>query len=438
VSLHQQWRDFVCDPTRPGRFLSNIGRSVIADDASAIDSEILTEFLSRLSGAGADVELLGTAVDLYHPDYANFFCTVLPSLLDVLANERAGNAAIVGPGLKGNPLWDKTAVARRSGKILSTHYVTRLPVRSFVLPENLLVRWVVGAVAKAIHALESRIGSGGFPERFVLIRTACDEALSHHWFGQVPPPSAPTVDMFSTAKRQRNPAYRQAARLAERRVAREVGAAASRWLRTLDLLKANWLSPENTDDLFELYALTLVLDILEKEFGFGMATEFGLAIPGRSHVALFEHEQLGRVRVFFDQSPFTVLGTRSRYREIVAAHKGALGVARRPDVIVARYLPGTPHPTVMLFEVKESRDTAYTSDSIYKAMGYAFDFQSLWEVGAACPKVALLFPEEISRNADCPVSGLDVTLISSLDRSSLVEAMRSRLGAPEVSNVGSQ
>jgi hypothetical protein len=72
------------------------------------------------------------------------------------------------------------------------------------------------------------------------------------------------------------------------------------------LLAANWLEPVDPDDLFELYALVLVLDLLEVELGLGPPMQYGLAVPGRDHVAMFETEG-NRVRVFFDQSPASVL-----------------------------------------------------------------------------------------------------------------------------------
>jgi hypothetical protein len=436
--IEQQWRDFICDPIRPGRFLSNVGRSVVEAHAEPLDLEVLKNFLNRLSGGGADRDLLASAVDLAYSGYFNFFSKSLSALLDALANERIGEDAIVGPGLRGNPLWSRTSVARRSNKILRTQYVTRLPVRSFGLPENSLVRWLVGSVASAINAFEARVGSGALPERLALIRTACDDALSHHWFQEVTPPRMVTLNMIAAAKQQRNPAYRHAAQLAERRGAREVGTTTARWLRTLDLLRANWLAPEQRDDLFELYALTLVLDIVEHELGFGAPVEFGLAVPGRSHVALFVREDGSRVHVFFDQSPHTILGERSRYRDIVTAHRGVLGAARRPDVVVAYYPNGSDRPIVMLLEVKDSRDSAYTSDSIYKAMGYAFDFLSLWDVGPSGPKVALIFPEEIALRSDADMSVLDVTLVSSLDRDALVNAMRQRLGLTRPHNTSAK
>ncbi|UPJ50388.1 hypothetical protein IVB30_02845 [Bradyrhizobium sp. 200] len=428
MSLEQTWRDFVCDPTRPGRFFSNVGRAVGSNQAEEIDGDVLNHFLTRLAGGGADVDLLATAVDLSRPGYVEFFTGILPPLLDALANERVGADAVVGPGLKGNPLWSATTLARKSGRIPQTHYVTRLPERSFSLPENLLVRWLVGSTLTAIELLEQRLGSGALPDRLFLIRTAAREAFVHHWFGEVESPRLPTSDMMRAAKRQRNSAYRFAAELAERRAARSVGAPTSRWLRTLDLLRVNWLAPDQSDDLFELYALTLVLDILERDFGLGPPIEFGLSIPGRAHVALFESAEVGQVRVYFDQSPHTVLGERSRYREIISAHSGTLGSARRPDVAVARYAPNSDRPIVLLIEVKESRDSAYTSDSIYKALGYAFDYLSLWEIGPSCPKVVLMFPEEIARRPESNLAALDVTLLSSLDRAALSKAVGMRLG----------
>jgi len=430
VSLEQQWREFVCDPQRPGRFLSNIGRSAVEAHAEPLDLKVLTTFLAKLSGAHADVELLASAVDLAYAEYSTFFSKSLGALLDALANERIGADSVVGPGLRGNPQWSRTTIARRSGKILSTHYVTRLPVRSFLLPENLLVRWLVASVADAIDAFETRIGSAALPDRLIIVKTACTEALSHHWFMQVAAPASVTPMMIAAAKHHRNHAYRQAAHLAERRAARLSGKRSARWLRTLDLLRANWLAPDQSDDLFELYALTLVLDILEQDIGLGSPIEYGLAVPGREHVAAFESAHAGRVRVFFDQSPHTMLGERSRYRDVVAAHQGILGAARRPDVVVARYPVGQDRPIVMLLEVKKSRDAAYTSDSIYKALGYAFDYLSLWEVGPPCPKVVLIFPEDIVRRADSDLGTLDVALVSSMDRTALAEALRQRLAIP--------
>jgi hypothetical protein len=428
VNLERKWQEFVCDPSRPGRFLSNVGRSVSSKGANDIDPGVLKDFLERLSGGGADVELLAAAVELAKPEYVIFFSSILSPLLDTLANERVGEAAVVGPGLRGNPLWSSTSVARKSGTIPRTHFVSRLPLRSFALPENMLVRWLVGSVLQTIELLESRLGSSALPDRFAIIRQAAKDAFAHHWFAQVEPPRLATSEMLRAAKRQRNSSYRRAAALAEERVARAAGNPISRWLKTLDLLRANWLAPEKSDDLFELYTLILVLDILEKEFALGQPQEFGLAIPGRTHVALFKNEAVGTIRVFFDQSPNTVLGERSRYKEIVAAHVGTLGRARRPDVVVARFPPDGTRPIVMFFETKESRDTSYTSDSIYKALGYAFDYLSLWDLGPACPKVALIFPQDIFRRAEHPLSSLDVTLVSSMDRGALRDAMSARLG----------
>lgn len=428
MNLDQQWRDFICEPGTPGRYLTNIGRSSTAAVAADIGQPVLSEFLSKLAGGGADVELLADAVDLSSRDYSEFGSLHLRGLLDALSNERVGEEVVVGPVLRGNPRWDRTMLARSTRRIPSSHYVSRLPERSFALPENALVRWLVGSLADGVDSLERRVGSKALPPRLIALRDNCRNALTHQWFRLVVPPQRPTQAMLSAAKRQRVRGYRIAAELAARRATRVSGGREARWLRTLDLLRANWLSPERTDDLFELYALTLVLDVLEIEFGLGRPVEYGLAIPGRAHVAAFEKDE-SRVFVFFDQSPQRTLKAPSRYSSIVSAHLAVRGAARRPDVTIVRYVP-EHGPIAVLVEVKETRDSGYTADSIYKALGYVRDFSTLWDIGNSGPKVVLLLPEDVTPRPEAQLTDLDVVLISSLDRSALVRALSSRLNLP--------
>lgn len=429
MSLDRRWREFVCNPRRPGRYLSNIGSKSAAAEAMDIESDVLRAFLEKLANGEADADLLADAVDLSHLAYSDFCRLHLRSLLDSLANERVGEEAVVGPALRGNPRWDRTAVARRSARIPATHFVSRLPERSFALPENALVRWLVGSLARGVDSLERRVRSRALPPRLAAMRDNCQEALAHQWFRQVLPPPLPTQAMFSAARRHRAPGYRMAAALAGRRAARETGGRKARWLRTLDLLRANWLIPENVDDLFELYALTLVLDVLQKELRLGEPSEYGLAVPGRDHVAAFKPEDGNPVLVFFDQSPEAKLGAGSRYRAVVEAHEGAPKGVRRPDVMIVRSVSGVGR-IAALVEVKRTRDRGYISDSIYKALGYVQDFKSLWDVGPACPKVALLVQEDVAPLPGARFDELDVVVASSFDRSTLARFLSARLGLP--------
>lgn len=435
MTLGQQWRKFICDPTSPGRFLSNVGRGSQEAVAEDIEPEVLERFLTNLTARAASTELLAEAVDLSYRGYSDFCKDHLRSLLDSLANERVGQEIVVGPALRGNPRWDRTALARRTARIPSTHFVTRLPNRSFSLPENELVRWLVGSLTRGVDSLERAVRSRALPSRLSVLRDTCRDALSHQWFEQVLPPQRTTQAMVSAARHQRIPGYRIAAKLAERRTAREAPTRDAQWLRTLDLLRANWLAPENTDDLFELYALTLVLDVLQRELALGKPYEYGLAVSGRDHVAAFSATDGNDVFVFFDQSPQTTIGSASRYRGIVEAHQNLKGSGRRPDITVARRMPGIGW-IAALVEVKRTRDREYISDSIYKALGYAYDFQDLWETWPTCPKVILLLPENVSPRPEADLSTLDVVLIPSLDRMTLARALSSRLGLPILGELG--
>jgi len=393
-----------------------------------MDLTTLSAFLEKLSGRTASVELLADAVDLSRPSYLEFCEVYLPPLLDSLSNERRGELAVAGPALRGQPVWHRTALARRIAQIPSTHFVTRLPKRSFALPENTLVRWLVGSLARIMDRMERRVGSAGLPRSFLSIRSACSEALKHHWFSQVEVPLLATSSMITAAQRQKNPAYRFAARLAAQRVAREARSSSSRWLAILDLLRANWLAPVIVDDLFELYTLVLVLDVLKRDLQFGDALEYGLVVSGRQHVARFATRDGGKILVFFDQSPVGVLSAQSRYQTISDAHTPSIGGSRRPDVIVSlRHRDGSMRN--VFIEAKQSLDAGYIADSMYKAFGYIHDFADLWSDHNSDPKVILMVPENIAlRNASNP-SSVEVAVVASLDRANLARCLASSLTA---------
>jgi hypothetical protein len=191
------------------------------------------------------------------------------------------------------------------------------------------------------------------------------------------------------------------------------------------VLHANWLAPVNIDDVFELYALTFVLDIIRAELGFGEPKEYGLIIPQRSYVASFEGDA-GVLRVYFDQSPAVVLGVGSVYARTIKAHEGIVGVARRPDVLLSFRPHGGGKEVRLIVEVKDSESSRYVSDSVYKAFGYVTDFGALWPSDDTGVKVMLLFPSGIMPTE--AAAKLDVQLFSSKDRSRLAKALAGRFG----------
>ncbi len=425
MTLREDWRDFITDPGRAGRHLTNLGTSVTATVGTPLDPVVLSAFLNKLSDSKDDIALIAGIVDLASGGYEDFCARRLPPLLDSLANEKVDEVALVGPALRGNTRWDLTALGRLSGRLLPTQFITRLPQRSFALPENALVRWLVQDLAATISWIEGRVGSKALLPQLAVIRDGCEEALRHQWFREVPPPRWLDVHMRLAAQRQRLPAYRRAADLAVRRQGYRDRNRSARWQHIIELLSVNWLAPLSDDDLFELYALVLVLDILEHDLGLQPPTQYGLAAHGRDHIALFEHGT-NSVRVFFDQSPASALGYPSYQLAILAAHDGVRGVPRRPDMIVV--CDGHHGRRVAFVEVKKTADSGYISDSVYKALGYLSDFRAIWAGNPSNPKIVVLFPEAIGPKATTKVGEQEIILASSADRLTLAAALRTGLG----------
>ena len=421
MTLREEWRDFVTDPGRAGRHLTNLGKSVAATAGPPLDPAVLENFLGKLSDGEDDIALVAGIVDLASGGYDDFCTRQLPPLLDSLANEKIDEVALVGPVLRGNTRWDLTTLGRLSGRLLPTQFITRLPQRSFALPENALVRWLIEDITKTIAWIEKRIGSKALLPQLASIRDGCDEALRHQWFREVAPPRWLDAPMRLAAQRQRLPAYRRAAGLAVRRQGYQNRDRSARWRHVVELLAVNWLAPLSDDDLFELYALVFVLDVLERDLGLNTPSQYGLAAPGRGHIALFDNGA-NKVRVFFDQSPSSVLSYPSYQLAILAAHDGVRGVPRRPDLVVVNDRPDGRF--VMFVEVKKTADSGYISDSIYKALGYLSDFRAIWEASPSNPKIVVLFPENIIPKAATKIVEQEVILASSFDRRTAATALR--------------
>lgn len=427
MTNRELWRQFICDPSRAGRYLSHLGGSMQSSTASRMDADVLSDFLKRLDNTRADAELLADAVDLSDGVYLDFCHHDLPQIISALSSETASEGATVGPALRGIPRWGPTEVARRSGRILSSQFIVRLSVRSAAVPENIVVRWLLSSLLDGAKRIEARLGSGALPQKVAAIQHACltalcDERLASIVVDALPP----TPQMLLTAERHRLPGYRKAAKIARRRMLRVCGGRDAKWLQILDLLSANWLEPINDDDLFELFSMVVVLDVLEHEVGLGAPVSFGLVVRERDYIARFIGRDGSVVRVYFDQSPVSFLGIGSRYQTLLSLHEGPIGAARRPDVAIVKDDGGKQ--IALLVEAKRSSDRGYAADSVYKAMGYISDFSDLWTVGAPKPNVVLLFPENIRPKTGVSLKDLEVVLLNCFDRQILADAIATRLG----------
>lgn len=418
-AVARAWRGHVCHPGRAGRFLSPLGSGISAE-APAMANQDLDAFLSALGRTrGDDPVLLAETLDLARPAFSAFFSELLPGLLDSLANERVAEEAVVGPALRGRPDWGRTFLGRRTGALAATDFLSRLPERSFALPENQLVRWLIGSVGDGLSRVAARTG-GPMPPALGALRAQVSETLAHPWIGKVEPPTRLDGRMLACAGMQRIPGYREAAELAASRDRLDGEVAEVRRLAVLDLLRANWLAPVNPDDLFELFVLVRVLDALVEVLG--PPSEYGLVTAGRRHVARFPGA--GDVRVLFDQKPPGEDSSR-RYSQIRARHEGLPASPRRPDILLLRQDP----PRALMVEVKRTSDASYISDSIYKGFGYLSDFEDLWANRPGNPRLVIVLPgNDVRPKLGSPLGGGSLVLCGPDHPGALAEVVRVGLG----------
>lgn len=418
----EAWREFICSPDRAGRHLSSIGRGVTGATSDAIDLAVLQSFLDKLSDSTDDVRLLGSTVDLISGGYTAFAKGPLHRILDALSNEMLSQEQIVGPGLRGNPRWDRTILQRMAGTLSPVHYVSRTSHRSFDLPENQLLSWLVDDLRRTVAVVEQRVGTAALHAHLQALRDDCELARRHHWFGDIDAPLRLTQEMIAAASRHRRPEYRAAAALARRRFEIETSDHHAWWYTMLSLLAVNWLEPVSDDDLFELYVLVLTLDVLTDELGFGQPVEYGLVTSRRGHIALFENEHQ-KVQVYFDQTPAAVFGIPTEYGQVLAQHRGLSGGERRPDILVVAEREGETR--LVLVEMKKSADGRYLSDSVYKMFAYLYDFRGTAGTGRTV-KALLVVPGGVSAAPGAPADR-NVFIASGDDRAGMSKALSDAL-----------
>lgn len=420
IEHRQRWRDFICSPEHPGRHLASLGSAVAASTGEPIDIAGLEAFLGKLEHGDEDVRHLASLVDLLSGDYGRFMDADLPHLLDILAVEARYEESIVGPALNGNARWDRTAIGRMSGWLRPGQYVSRTARGSHELPENLLLRWLVANLSHAVLGVRRRSKGNRLHQVLETIAVRADQARGHHLFGSITEPLRLEPAMSSSARLRRRPEYTRAADLANRRMLFD-GSEEARWHAVLMLLAVGWLEPVDIDDLFELYSLVIVLDVMSQEVGLGDPDEFGLVLPGRRQVATFGRS-FGEVKVFFNMSPRAAMGVRGRYSAVVNGHDGVTGSERRPDILVTLEKPNGERNTLIV-EMKKSRDGTYLSDSIYKVFGYLHDFAACWPRAPSGPKALLLVPEGVRQVGPTP----DVVVAIADDRQAIAQALGAAL-----------
>ena len=392
MSRRETWAKAICDTASAGRYLLP-GRDVEFlpefDDGGEIE---IQAFLERLDDQGGSVELLASAYWLSQPEFAHFIFSDLPVLLRNLGHGSRSSPPSVEPSFRGRVLWPETVMGRLSGSVPRGRYLVQHVEKSADIPENRLLKFFLVRILSAVKEMSWR-GTGALPRRFAEIRDAVAVGLGNTYLQGVEQEHRISARMLATALRHRDPRYSRLAKLARDF---DYTVIRGKWGQIVELLRKGWLAPVSSEDLFELYALILVMQAIERELSFGEPSRYGLIQRGRTAVATYCHPVSGIVaEIFFDQVPSGIFGSSSEYLHIVGSHSGVTGQERRPDIIV-RFRAGSAERRVLV-EVKETEDPAYIRDSVYKVLGYLRDFSEIWAgLGSQFPKALIVFPAGIA------------------------------------------
>lgn len=420
ASRRETWARAICDTASAGRYLLP-GRDLeflpAFEDGGEVDVQA---FLNQLDDRGGSVELLASAYWLAQPEVEQFIFRDLPVLLKNLGHGSRSSPPSAEPSFKGRVLWQETVLGRQSGAVPRGRYLVQHIEKSADIPENRLLKLFLTRLVTAANEMVRR-GTGALPHRFATIRDAAQRGLSNTYLQGVDLEHRISYRMLSTAIRHRDHRYSRLAHLA-----RDFDQAVihGKWVQILELLRKGWLAPVSSDDLFELYALILLMKAVEGELGFGEPQAYGLIQRGRAAVATYSRADGVKAEIFFDQVPSGIFpGCGSEYLQLVGSHDGVVGSERRPDITV-RFSTGIAERRVLV-EVKETEDPAYIRDSVYKVLGYLRDFAGIWaSIPSQLPKGILLFPTNVVPKGD----PAEIVMVSSDRAGELASALGAALG----------
>lgn len=414
----ETWSEFICSPMRAGRHLASIGRNSVGAMVDAVDQASLQDFLSRIENDRA-VELLAQFVDLSVGGYAAFVAEKLHGLLDALSNEKRAGFETVGPGLRGQVQWNRTLVARKAGALPVGRYYSRVAHRTFDMPINRVLTWLIHDLAAGLGSIKAQVGSQRLTPSMERMDAQLQEALGHHWLADVEPSGNVEADLALSRIDVGRGAYGDVLALTRRRRRLHERDDERRWQEIVSLLAVGWLEPLNDDDLYELYALILVLDILEEDLGLGAPVKIDLVRPGRREIAMFEADDR-TVSVFFDQSFSGIVGRPARYETTTASTPGLSSYPRRPDIIIAGADRAGRIDRTILLEVKNTSDPTYVAESIYRCFGYLHDFQDTGTFVNDQANCILLVNGVIGTR---PATYRDLTVVTSAMRGELADVL---------------
>jgi len=355
------WESFV-KTHFPGYLLPNSHVEPICADEAA-------RFLERITGRQHELELLRAVATLaprinilrifvieFLPDLVRH----LPSRTEVMTRDWRG-------GFHGRLDIQRTLAHRASGDPARFSTITRQ--RSFVLPENVVVR----AVAERLLGVLVDLRQANVLEEYGWSVNArgCEgelrRLLTTTELRNVPlEPISPTHEQAAQAAG--HPAYHAAL---EWYAALRNGLDADDPNTIAEVLAAGALIPLKDDKRFEVAVLIRLIQALwaklQRSSNGGWVFYRCIVRKDRDEVASFEHSSGGRVRVYYDQALLDAGACEDSARHYLAQH-GRM----RPDVTVVVERGDVKRAAVI--EIKHSERHDYLLSGLHEAMLYRWEY----------------------------------------------------------------
>ncbi len=405
------------------------GRDVVS--VAANDKE-LSQFIERL--CARDRSLAVDGLDLVVGGYGQFLANAAPALLDELRSSRTNQVIEVGPAIVGKPIWQRTVQSWISGRLPPARYISQVATKTFDLPENLAFRCLVEQLHRDAAKLAFVLKDSLHPTILQILKNS-ERLMRDPLFSLIPPNEGPSERIVVSAEGSRDAAYRQVGRLLRRRTVLSSSDDLARWRRAA--LAAQFgnemLLPISQEDIFELLALSLTLDKLEYDLGFGPPLSFWMRIGTKASagpVARFMDVVGGVVDVYFDRTPSFLSDKTTRYQQVFATHENiGASSGRRPDVVVS-YVPHLDRRRILFVEAKlpgPENAASYIRNSIYKVFGYLYDFRDLWHEEQLLRSVLFVPIDSYPKSA---ASDCEMAVISARRGDLLAEAFSRALNRP--------
>jgi len=324
-----------------------------------------------------------------------------PHLLRRLAQSTDRMTAELKGSVRGNVDWNLTLKQRlRTGFSNPTAFVTRLPVKTYDLPETQALKYLLSHTNQLCLEVLGNISEPEEEENLSFesnnkwkaqIRSLYHSTsifLRNTYLRKIEIPIKITDLMLQKVRCARNPQFKniyRSLRLYRRLFVQEE----QETLR--DCFSQGVLKPLNRDTLYEVYILFVTMASLEQT---GWIREhFRLIGYGKGAILHYKHDNT-TLQVYYQTLPAS-FAQNSLYTNLLRKYKIDVSL-RRPDILLEF---NAETCDFKLLEVKRTQNRRYIVDSVYKVLGYLKDFEKCFTSGKM-PHAILVVWEGVEPSRD--------------------------------------